>query len=86
VAATASIFILANSIAGLGGQLTKIAGHPELVAASAGYWPLALTVLVGGQIGSRAGVQLLPPAWLRRMTALLILYVSVRILIQVWGG
>jgi uncharacterized membrane protein YfcA len=86
VAATASIFILANSIAGLGGQLTKIAGHPELIMAAAGYWPLALTVLVGGQIGSRAGVQLLPPAWLRRMTALLILYVSIRILLQVWGA
>ncbi|MBA2919579.1 TSUP family transporter [Sphingomonas sp. MAH-20] len=86
VAATASIFILANSIAGLGGQLTKLAGHPELIEAAFGYWPLALAVLVGGQIGSRAGVQLLPPTWLRRLTALLILYVSVRILLQVWGG
>jgi uncharacterized membrane protein YfcA len=86
VAATASIFILANSIAGLGGQLTKIAGDPALIEAAAGYWPLALTVFVGGQIGSRAGVQLLPPAWLRRLTALLILYVSIRILLQVWGG
>jgi uncharacterized membrane protein YfcA len=86
VAATASIFILANSLAGLGGQLTKVAAHPELIRAAASYWPLALAVLVGGQIGSRAGVQLLPPPWLRRMTALLILYVSVRILWQVWGG
>jgi uncharacterized membrane protein YfcA len=86
VAATASIFILANSIAGLGGQLTKIAGDPALIEAAAGYWPLALTVFVGGQIGSRAGVQLLPPAWLRRLSALLIRYVSIRILLQVWGG
>jgi hypothetical protein len=86
VAATASVFILANSLAGLGGQLTKVAGHPELVAAATSYWPLALAVLVGGQIGSRAGVQLLPPAWLRRLTALLILYVSVRILLQAWGA
>lgn len=86
VAATASVFILANSIAGLGGQLTKIAGHPELTAAAASYWPLALAVLVGGQFGSRAGVQLLPAAWLRRLTALLILYVAIRILIQAWGA
>jgi uncharacterized membrane protein YfcA len=86
VAATASVFILANSLAGLGGQLTKIAGHPELIAAAAIYWPLALAVLVVGQFGSRAGVQLLPPKWLRRLTALLILYVAVRILLQVWGG
>lgn len=86
VAAAASIFILANSLAGLGGQLTKIAGHPELIGAAAGYWPLALAVLGGGQLGSRAGVQLLPASWLRRLTALLILYVSVRILLQAWGG
>lgn len=86
VAATASVFILANSLAGLGGQLTKVAGHPELIGTATIYWPLALAVLVGGQFGSRMGVQLLPPAWLRRMTALLILYVSVRILLQAWGG
>ena len=86
VAATASVFILANSIAGLGGQFTKIAGHPEFARAALAYWPLALSVLVGGQIGSRAGVQLLPPVWLRRLTALLILYVSIRLLIQAWGG
>jgi hypothetical protein len=86
VAATASVFILANSLAALGGQLTKVAGHPELISAATSYWPLALAVLVGGQFGSRAGVRLLPPAWLRRMTAMLILYVSIRILLQAWGG
>ena len=86
VAATASVFILANSLAGLGGQLTKVVGHQELIGTATIYWPLALAVLVGGQFGSRMGVQLLPPAWLRRMTALLILYVSVRILLQAWGG
>lgn len=86
VAASASVFILANSIAGLGGQLTKVAGHPELIDSAIGYWPLALAVLIGGQIGSRAGVQLLPPIWLRRMTALLILYVAVRLLLQASSG
>ncbi|MFD1611872.1 sulfite exporter TauE/SafE family protein [Sphingomonas tabacisoli] len=86
VAASASVFILANSIAGLGGQLTKLSGHPELVKAATAYWPLALSVLVGGQLGSRAGVQILPAVWLRRLTALLILYVAVRLLIQAWGG
>lgn len=86
VAASASVFILANSLAGLGGQLTKISGHPELLHATWGYWPLALSVLVGGQIGSRAGVQLLPAVWLRRLTGLLILYVAVRLLLQAFGG
>lgn len=86
VAATASVFILANSIAGLGGQFTKIAGHPEFVAAAMSYWPLALSVLVGGQLGGRLGVQILPAVWLRRLTAILILYVAIRLLIQAAGG
>lgn len=86
VAAAASVFILANSIAGLGGQLTKLSGHPELVNTAFGYWPLALSVLVGGQLGSRLGVQILPAIWLRRLTALLIFYVAIRLLIQAWSG
>jgi hypothetical protein len=85
VAAAASCFILANSLAGLGGQLTKLAGSPQLIEEALGYWPLGLAVLVGGQIGSRVGVELLPAAWLRRLTGLLILYVAVRLLLQVWG-
>ncbi len=86
VAAAASVFILANSIAGLGGQATKLAGEPALVQSALSYWPLCLAVLVGGQIGSRVGVQLLSPLWLRRLTALLILYVAVRLLLQASGG
>ena len=82
VAAAASVFILVNSLAGLGGQVTKLAGEPALVEAALSYWPLAIAVLVGGQIGSRVGVQLLPPDWLRRLTAVLILYVGVRLLLQ----
>jgi uncharacterized membrane protein YfcA len=85
VAATASVFILANSIAALGGQLTKIAAQPALLSAAASYWPLALSVLVGGQIGSRIGVALLPPLWLRRATAVLILYVAIQLLWRALG-
>jgi uncharacterized membrane protein YfcA len=82
VAAAASVFILANSLAGLGGQITKLSARPELIDTALGYWPLGLAVLVGGQIGSRVGVQLLSPLWLRRLTGLLILYVAIRLLIQ----
>lgn len=78
VAAAASVFILANSLAGLVGQVTKLSGlHVDAVTS---YWPLALAVLVGGQIGSRAGVQILPASVLRRLTALLILFVSAQLL------
>jgi uncharacterized protein len=82
VAAAASVFILANSIAGIGGQLTKIADRPEVLDGAVGYWPLGLAVLIGGQIGSRIGVEILPAVWLRRLTAMLILYVAVRLLLQ----
>lgn len=80
VAAAASVFILANSIAGIGGQLTK--ATPATLDQALGYWPLALAVLAGGQIGGRLGVAVLPAAWLRRLTALLILYVAARLLWQ----
>jgi uncharacterized protein len=87
VAASASVFILANSIAGLIGQLTKIAGKGSAALIPLEpFWPLALAVLIGGQIGSRIGVQLLPPAWLRRLTALLILYVAVTLLWKLLRG
>lgn len=86
VAAAASLFILANSIAGLGGQITKLSSHPELLSAAFAYWPLVLAALVGGQIGSRLGVQILPALWLRRITAILILYVAIRLLFQAFGG
>lgn len=79
VAASATIFILANSIAGLGGQVTKLT-NPALLAEVGHYWPLALAVLVGGQIGSRLGVRILPAAILRRLTALLILFVAGQLL------
>lgn len=80
VAASASIFILANSLAGLAGQATKLAGEgAALWSAVAAYWPLALAVLIGGQIGSRLGITVLLPIWVRRVTALLILYVAGRL-------
>lgn len=81
IAATASIFILANSLAGLGGQVIKLADDPAALAGAVRYWPLAVAVLVGGQLGSHVGIRVLPAAWVRRVTALLILYVAVRLLV-----
>lgn len=84
VAATASLFILVNSLAGLAGQVQKLAGA-GLAGAAAGAWPLALAVLVGGQIGAFAGARLLGEALVRRLTGLLILYVALRLIAQVAG-
>ncbi len=75
IAATASLFILVNSIAGLSGQLLKLGGSGTLPDVAA-YWPLALAVIVGGQIGSFAGTKVLSPVLVKRATGVLILYVA----------
>ncbi|PKL76018.1 MAG: sulfoacetate transporter, partial [Candidatus Melainabacteria bacterium HGW-Melainabacteria-1] len=51
VAATASLFILVNSLAGLLGQWLKQGNFADILP----YWPLLLAVLLGGQFGSRLG-------------------------------
>lgn len=75
IAATASLFILVNSIAGLGGQLLKL-GSTGALPDVAAYWPLALAVIIGGQIGSFAGSKVLSPTLVKRATGVLILYVA----------
>jgi uncharacterized protein len=86
VAASASVFILANSIAGLVGQLVKSGSDLATWTAVFAYWPLAVAVLIGGQVGSRAGVQFLPPALLRRLTALLIIFAAAYLLWKTFGS
>ena len=83
IAATCSVFILANSLAGLSGHMTKFsdAEFGNIIA----YWYLFPAVLIGGQIGSYLGTKRLNPDILRLLTALLILYVSARLLWRWWG-
>ncbi|VAW00285.1 Possible sulfoacetate exporter [hydrothermal vent metagenome] len=78
IAATASIFILVNSLAGLAGQFSKT-GWEEATVTIAEYWPLFVAVFLGGQIGSHLASKALTEMWIRRLTALLILYVASRI-------
>ena len=79
IAATASIFILVNSVAGLAGQFMKL-GTSGAVTSLTPYWPLAVAVLIGGQIGSLASARILPQALVRRLTGVLILYVAGQLL------
>jgi uncharacterized membrane protein YfcA len=84
VAGITSGFILVNSIAGLVGQTMKSGDYsplPGLIQA----WPLFIAVFIGGQIGSRLSVYKLPETWVKRLTAVLMLYVAVR-LIWRWLG
>ena len=83
IAAFASLYILINSITGIAGQLVK-AGPVSLMSPTVEYWPLMLAVLIGGQMGSYLGLKLLSATWLRRLTALLVGYVAIRLLWQGW--
>ena len=84
IAGTCAVFILANSISGLGGQLAK--GNDGAAAqALAAHWPLFPAVLAGGLIGSTLGSGRLDPKYVRILTALLILYVAVRLAIRFYG-
>jgi uncharacterized protein len=84
IAAFASIYILINSIAGIAGQLVK-GGPASFAAPLAAYWPLMLAVLIGGQIGSHIGVKMLTPRLLRSLTALLVGYVAITLLLKVFS-
>ena len=78
IVGTASLFIFANSLAGLIGQGEKLMGQ-NLGADLLAFWPLPFAVLLGGQIGSRLASGPIPEIWIRRITALLILFVSLRL-------
>jgi uncharacterized membrane protein YfcA len=79
IAATASLFILVNSLFGLAGQMVK--NGPGLFGpALSAALPLLIAVVIGGQIGSLLASRLLPPQWIRWLTALLVLVVGVRLL------
>lgn len=79
ISATASVFIMVNSVAGLVGQTTKQTGAPRLEAI-ADFLPLYIAVFAGGQLGSWLGFSLLSPRVLRRLTAVLVIYVAARLL------
>ncbi len=78
IAATCAAFILVNSIAGLAGQASK--GLAATGAVIGDFWPLFPAVAVGGVIGAWLGSERLDPKWVRTLTAILILYVAVKLL------
>lgn len=81
IAATASFFILVNSIAGLIGQYQNpdFSIEPNITLILLG------TVFVGGQIGSRMSAKKISPFVLKRTTAILIAFVGLRILWKYLG-
>ncbi|MBT8307242.1 MAG: sulfite exporter TauE/SafE family protein [Maribacter sp.] len=77
IAALASFFILVNSISGLSGLI--LAGTLELP------WietlVLGITVLIGGQLGVRLSLKKLSAKGIKRITAILVFVVGVRVLL-----
>ena len=82
IAGTCAFFILVNSIAGLAGQFTK--DNARVGTALIDHWPLFPAVLLGGFIGSLLGSQSLDPKHVRLVTALLVLYVAVRLWLRLY--
>lgn len=80
IAATASLFILVNSLFGLAGQMLK-GGADRFASAVTLGLPLLIAVAVGGQIGSILAARLLPQSWIRWLTAALTAWVGTRLLI-----
>ncbi len=79
IAATASLFILINSLAGLVGQLVK-SGPDRFGGAVAGSLPLLIAVVIGGQIGSFLALRHLPAQVIRWLTAGLTGWVGLHLL------
>jgi len=79
IAATASFFILVNSLFGLAGQLFKN-GTAMFGGAMVDALPLLIAVAVGGQIGSLMALKILPLKRIRWLTAALVMVVGVRLL------
>ena len=74
-AGTSAIFILANSMSGLAGNLASVGNVPSAI-------PLWLAaVAIGGFIGSELGSRTLPAPWLRRGLALVLLVAGLKLIL-----
>lgn len=80
IAGTSAVFILANSLSGLGGQLAKSASGAGAILAA--HLLLLPAVAIGGLVGSALGARRFEPHLLRVLTALLILFVAAQLAIR----
>ena len=80
IVTSASIFILINSVSGILGQLTKDAVVNEILI----YSPLFFSVLVGGLIGNYLNLKIFNGRVLAIITALLVIFVSIRMGIKIF--
>lgn len=81
IAATTSLFILINSVAGLIGQFAK-QGPDRFALALSGALPLLIAVVIGGQIGSLLALRFLPERVIRWLTAALTIWAGSQLLLR----
>lgn len=78
IAATASVFILVNSISGIAGQLSQFTPNIDYTRVVL----LGIAVLIGGQLGSRIGVIKFNQMVVKRTTAILVFAAGVEVLVK----
>jgi uncharacterized membrane protein YfcA len=74
IVTTASLFILINSIFGILGQLTK----ENILNEISLYWPLFISVLIGGLFGNYLNLTILSNRVLAIITSTLVIFVAIR--------
>ena len=80
IVTTASLFILINSISGVFGQLTKENILNEIIL----YWPLFLSVLIGGLLGNYLNLKIFSNRILALITSLLVIFVAIRMSFKIF--
>jgi uncharacterized membrane protein YfcA len=80
VAALSSGLVVVNSAAGLAGRIVIGTSFPWSV-----FLPLAVTVLIAGQLGAFRGSKHFRPATVRAVVGCLVLLVSIRLLVNAYG-
>ena len=78
IAATASLFILVNSISGIAGQLSTLKSSVDYTRIGL----LCAAVFIGGQIGSRLGAVKFNQLVVRRVTAVVVFAAGAEVLIK----
>ncbi|MEM7548936.1 MAG: sulfite exporter TauE/SafE family protein [Bacteroidota bacterium] len=82
IAAISSFFILVNSLSGITGLVISNQFSLDLIFVL----PLLIAVFLGGQLGLRISLKSLSIDKVKSLTALLVLYVGIRILLMnIWG-
>lgn len=76
IAATASFFILVNSVSGVAGQLSVWPKGIDFTRIAL----LSAAVLAGGQAGARMGIKKFNPLVIRRVTAVVVLAAGIEVL------